>query len=118
MLKITNVKDINNFINANKLALIGFIDSTKTEDRNFVKVLNYLEKKIGNVVSFALCDLRENIDISRLHSITKTPVIKLYHNGKSIFEQEGTFNNFETDVYVLRISIKDVLRNRGVWLKF
>jgi len=118
MFKITNVEDVRKFISSNKLALIGFINSSKSEDKNFIKVLNYLEKRIGNVISFALCDLKDNVDISSTHSITKTPLIKLYYNGKSIFEQEGSFDNFETDIYVLRISIKDVLRTIGIWLRF
>jgi len=118
MIRITSLDEMNEFVSSNKLALIGFVDSSKEADRVIIRVLNYLEGRIGTHISFALCDVREAREVAKVLALTKTPYIKLYLNGRSIFEQEGSFNSFERDVYVLRISIKEVLRSKGIWLKF
>ena len=113
--------DLREFISTNEIALVCFTRSDTYIGRHIERVLLRLESRVGHMINFAIVDVskfRDDRNIIESENISSLPLIRLYLKGKNIFEQEDCFRDFQTDYYVLRISVRDVLRQYGINLTF
>lgn len=116
MKELRNVDELRRFVSVNDIALVGFV-SKDDEVREYIKKLfTKLEVKTGHIISFALLEVDDKQELRTLEDVNYVPLIRLYFKGKNVFEQESYFGNLQTDYYVLRVSVRDVLRQFGIRL--
>ncbi len=118
MRELQGVDEFRRFVASNDIALIGFIDDDVDAKEYLRKLFSKLELKIGHVISFAIYNVKDDVSIRISEDINYIPLIRLYFKGRNVFEQENYFGNLQTDYYVLRISVRDVLSQYGIKLIF
>jgi len=113
--------DLREFVSTNDIALVCFTRLNSYSGKHIERVLLRLESRVGHMINFAIIDVSEvsgSGNIIEDENLGSLPLIRLYLKGKNIFEQEDCFMDFQTDYYVLRISVRDVLRQYGINLTF
>lgn len=118
MRELQDTDEFRRFVATNDIALVGFIDDNRDVKEYLRKLFSKLELKVGHTISFAIYNVKDDINIRISEDINYIPLIRLYFKGRSIFEQENYFGNLQTDYYVLRISVRDVLSQYGIKLVF
>jgi len=115
-----STSDYYNILSRYSLVLVAFLDNSE-ESRRFEQVLERLDRELRWINSPAelvkvYCDkckdlfLREKVD--------STPYVKVYLEGKVIFEQRGSLGDIHKDVYILRRGVRDTLRRYGRRIRF
>lgn len=115
MLIISTREEFTRAIKSNNVVLIGYYDLESEKGKFFNKVFNELAKHIDSRI------LVLRVDTSRVNELVEEsmskPCIRMYYMGKLVFEQSGFFGDFDLDLFVLRRSIRSVLRDHDISYK-
>ncbi len=114
---LQDINEFKRFVKVNNIVLIGFVEGNTDVKRYMINLFEKLESRIGHIINFALFDIENtpnNSTIKEDEGINKLPLIRLYLNGKNVFEQEDCFMDLRLDYYVLKISMKDILQRHGI----
>ncbi len=117
---ISNADELKTFLSKG-IALVIFTNRD-SELWNYTKRLLERLEEVNDEITFGLVDVKDmDIGENILKGYEKNVairrcVIKLYFQGRCILAQEGVFGTMDTDLYVLRRSIREVLRQRGFYI--
>ncbi len=115
--ELESYSELESFISRNRIALIAFVSRDSKLWRYLESLLRHFEQRAGYLISFAMIDIekaKSHLPSEQAEIARKSCLIRLYFDGKCIFEQEGVFGNLESDFQALRHGVKDVLKRRSV----
>ncbi len=115
-----STSDYYNILSKYSLVLVAFLDNSE-ESRRFEQVLERLDRELRWVNSPAelvkvYSDKCQELFIRE--GISTTPYIKVYLDGRVIFEQRGALGDVYKDVYILRRGVRETLRRYGMRIRF
>ncbi|OYT51007.1 MAG: hypothetical protein B6U76_11750 [Desulfurococcales archaeon ex4484_217_2] len=127
-------REVEHVIKKNKIVLVEYTTKTKREARYFhslvkdfsFKVLNKIRVVSVNVDNYPEVKSKENILVLPClklffngESIWEQEgcFLKLFFNGESIWEQEGCFMDYAKDMLILRRSIREALKDKGLRIR-
>ncbi len=115
MIEVSSREEIRRAIASNRVVVIEYYDRDSREGREFSKAVKYLEKHIDPSIIVLRVSAKDHPEL--LDGIKALPTIRMYLNGKLVFEQQGGFGNTELDLMVLRRSMRSVLRSFNIAFK-
>lgn len=115
MLSISTREEFIRAIKYNNVVLIGYYDLDSEEGRFFSKVFSELYKHVDSRILVLRVDTSSGGEL--VDELLYKPCIRMYYMGKLVFEQHGFFGNLELDLFVLRRSIRSILREYNVYYK-
>ncbi len=120
MYLVRSREELARILKAYKLAIFQYYDSGNGMSRE-TRELTYAFRKLSDRMSSRLDVFTGRIDVSKPEfkgSVKHVPMIRVYLDGKVIFEQYGGFGDSEIDYYVLTRSIMNVLEKINAGIKF
>ncbi len=112
-MSLYEIRDRNEFtriLKAYRLVLLQYLDPSRDKES---RELYYAFRKLSEIVSGNRDVIAAIIRIDKYpelaSDISKTPLLRVYYDGKVIFEQYGGFSERELDLYVIRRGIRSVL---------
>lgn len=109
MLDISSREEFVRAIRSNSVVLIGYYDSESEMGKFFGRVYKELTKHVDPQILVLRVDTNRAVELSC--DLKSSPCIRVYYMGKLVFEQRGFFGDLDLDLYVLRRSIRSVLRS-------
>ena len=108
MYEVTSIEEIKRAINSNRVVIIEYYDPDSKESREFSKAVKAMERTLDPSI------LLLRVSIKRfpylMDGIKEIPCIRVYLDGRLVFEQQGGFGKRDLDLMVLRRSIRSTLR--------
>lgn len=114
-ISITRREELMRAISSNDVVIIGYNDRNIKGAEDFDKILRELSKKVDPTILVLKVDVSQAPDLGE--DVPELPYVRVYLKGKIVFEQYGWFGRPDLDLYVLRRSIRTVLRSLNVTLK-
>lgn len=114
-INITRREELTRAISSNDVVIVGYNDRNIRGAKDFDRILYELSKKVDPSVLILKVDVSQAPDLGE--DVPELPYVRVYLKGKIVFEQHGWFGKPDLDLYVLRRSIRSVLRNLNVTLK-
>jgi len=112
MLEVRSYEEFVRALEANEVVMIGYYDPESRDAALFYSVYKKLSEHADPRILVIIINTRRSPELSR--DLSTTPCIRVYYHGKVVFEQQGLFGDMELDVYVLRRSIRTVLRELSI----
>lgn len=91
-----------------------FMRGGRRVSRYFSMVVEDLAWKMRATALFLLVDVDKLPGLAMRENVALLPALRLYVNGRCVWEQEGCFMDYEKDMLVLRRSIREALRAEGL----
>ena len=115
MIEVASWDEIRRAVNYNKVVIVEYYDP----DDKVSKELSMALKKINEVADPSILFLRVSIkrNPELVKDLRNIPCIRVYVNGRIVFEQQGGFGRRDLDLLVLRRSIRRVLRSFNITYK-
>jgi len=104
-------------VRENKIVLIEYVSKEKRESRYFHSLIKDFSFKVLNQIKIVLINLDKHPEVKERENIVFLPHLKLYLNGENIWEQEGCFMDYTKDMFILRRSIREALKSKGLKIK-
>ena len=117
MLKVRDREEYKRIIKSSELVLVDFHSDSNPESRYFSMVLEDFAWRFRKYIKLVRVDFDEAKEIIEMENVDSTPKVRLYFNGRCIFEQDGCFMDYEKDMTVLRRGIRSVLKKYGLRYK-
>ncbi len=115
MIEVESKTDIERAILSNKVVIIEYYKENDSRNKEFSRAVKYLERHVDPSILVLRVCIDKNPELSK--DIKDTPALRVYLDGKLVFEQYGSFGKSDLDLYVLRRSIRHVLRSFNISLK-
>ncbi len=115
MIEVRSREEIDRAIASNRVVIIEYYDKESRIGREFSRAVKYLEKHIDPSILILRVSAREHPEL--LDGVKELPLLRVYLDGKLVFEQQGGFGKTDLDLMVLRRSIRSVLRSFNVAFK-
>jgi hypothetical protein len=115
--ELNSMDELVRVLKAYKLVLIEYLDPFRDKES---REHYYAFRKLSEIVSRNKDAIAVLVRIDMVPNISgyvdprKTPLLRVYYDGKIVFEQYGGFSRRDFDLYVLRRSIRDVLYKLGL----
>ncbi|MET1101243.1 MAG: thioredoxin family protein [Pyrodictiaceae archaeon] len=114
VINATSLEEVKKIIDSSKLVLLLAYDSRAPNGRYISGLIDDIAYTIEPVVSVIKVDVSDNDEILEHLSIRSIPRLRLYLNGRIIWEQIGFFMNYSSDKYAIRRGMLKALRNYGL----
>ncbi len=115
MIEINTRDDFIRAIKTNQVVIVEYFDPDNEESKKFYPTMKDVEKHVDPSILVLRINVKKTPELS--NGIHTLPCIRVFLDGKVVFEQQGVFGRRELDLMVLRRGIRSVLRNRNVLLK-
>ncbi|WFO76121.1 thioredoxin [Desulfurococcaceae archaeon MEX13E-LK6-19] len=112
MIEIRDVVELKRALNFYKVVIIEYYDPDDEVSREFSKAVKMLQKHLDPDGIILRVSTKEHPELAS--DVKTIPCLRVYLNGKLVFEQQGGFGNRELDLTVLRRSIRHTLRSLNV----
>ena len=108
---------IEKVVRENRIVLVEYVSRKHKESRYFHSLIKDFSFKVLNQIKIVSISLDKHPEIRRKENIVLLPHLKLFLNGENIWEQEGCFMDYVKDMFLLRRSIREALKSKGVRLR-
>lgn len=112
MYEVSSIDEIKRAINSNRVVIIEFYDPDNKESREFSKTIKAMEQTLDPSILLLRVSIKKFPNL--MNSIRELPCIRVYLDGKLVFEQQGSFGKKDLDLMVLRRSIRSTLKSLNV----
>ncbi|MEM0380387.1 MAG: thioredoxin [Desulfurococcaceae archaeon] len=112
MLSISSREEFIRAIKANDIVIIGYFDLDSEEGKFFNKVFTELSKYVDSRILVLHVDTSNYNEL--VSDLQHKRCIRVFIGGKLVFEQYDLFGDLDLDIFVLRRSIRSVLRENNV----
>lgn len=107
-------QELEQIVKENKIVLIEYVSRAKRESRYFHSLIKDFSFKVLNKIKIVTIDLDKYPELWGKENIVLLPCLKLFLNGENIWEQEGCFMDYTKDMLILRRSIREALKRKGL----
>ncbi len=115
MYEVTSLDEIRRALKSNKIVIIEFYDPEDRCSREFSKAVRAMEQTLDPSILLLRVSAKEHPEL--LNGIKEIPCIRVYLDGRLVFEQQGGFGRRDLDLFVIRRSIRSTLRSLNVYAK-
>ncbi len=109
--------EVEKIVRENKIVLIEYVSKKRRESRYFHSLIKDFSFKVLNQIKIVSISLDDYPEVKNKENIVLLPHLKLFLNGENIWEQEGCFMDYVKDMFLLRRSIREALKSKGVRLR-
>ena len=113
--EVRSKKELDEIIKTHRAVLVEFRDHNKFESRYMTRILESLASVITRDIELVYIDVSRNDEVAR--ELDETPTLRLYVNGRLVWEQEGCLLNEEADKLAIRRGIRDTSKRLGLGLR-
>ncbi|OYT59922.1 MAG: hypothetical protein B6U75_02835 [Desulfurococcales archaeon ex4484_217_1] len=110
-------REVEHVIKNNRIVLVEYTSKNKREARYFHSLVKDFSFKVLNKIRVVSINVDNYPEVKSKENILVLPCLKLFFNGESIWEQEGCFMNYTKDMLILRRSIREALKDKGLRIK-
>jgi len=115
MYEVSSIDEIKRAISSNRVVIIEYYDPDSRESREFSKAVKAMEHTLDPSILLLRVSIKKFPSL--IDGIKEIPCIRVYLDGRLVFEQRGSFGNRDLDLIVLRRSIRSTLRNLNATFK-
>lgn len=112
MPEIRDPSDIKRAMNFYRVVIIEYYDPEDKVSREFSQAVKMLQKTIGPDGIILRVSTRDHPELAG--DVKTVPCLRVFLNGKLVFEQQGGFGDRHLDLTVLRRSIRSTLRGLNI----
>lgn len=117
MYEISNQEEFDRAINSNRVVFVLYYWVRKNkETETFIETLKKLEEKSDPEVLFC------SVDVNKLPALAPNkgsrPLLKVYYDGKVVFEQEGCLTDVDLNTQAVRRGLRSVFAQLQVKVRF
>ncbi len=113
--EIRSNEELYRILNSYSLVLIQYLDPNRDRES---RELYYAFRELSKILSVNMDAIAAIVRIDKYpelaRDVDKTPLLRVYHRGRIIFEQYGGFSERDLDLYVLRRSIRNTLHRMNL----
>lgn len=113
--EIRSKRELEELVRSCRAVLVEFRDHTTFEGRYFTRVLESLASVIAHDIELAYIDVTKRRELAS--NVDRTPALRLYVEGRVVWEQEGCLLNEEADKMAIRRGIRDTSKKLGLRLR-
>jgi len=108
---------IEKIVKENRIVLVEYVSRKHKESRYFHSLIKDFSFKVIDRIKIVSISLDKHPEIREKENIVILPHLKLFLNGENIWEQEGCFMDYIKDMFLLKRSIREALKSKGVKLR-
>ena len=109
--------EIEHIIRKNRIVLVEYTTKTKREARYFHSLVKDFSFKVLNKIRVVSVNVDNYPEVKSRENIIMLPCLKLFFNGENIWEQEGCFMDYIKDMLILKRSIREALKSKGLRIR-
>ena len=113
MIYISDPRELKRIIGSNSIVLVAFVKED-SESQSISYAIRFFERIREPYMLVVIANIAKYPEIAEEFNINVSPTVRLYIDGKAVFEQQGGMSSYDKDVYALKEGIKAVLRAKGI----
>ncbi len=115
MYEVSSIDEIKRAISSNRVVIVEYYDPDSKVSKDFSKTIKAMERTLDQSILLLRVSIKKFPSL--MDSIKEIPCIRVYLDGRLVFEQQGCFGKRDLDLMVLRRSIRNTLRSLNVSFK-
>ncbi len=115
MYEVNSIDEIKRAINSNRVVIIEYYDPDNKDSREFSMAVKAMERTLDPSILLLRVSVKKFPNL--MDGIKVLPCIRVYLDGRLVFEQQGGFGKKDLDLMVLRRSIRSTLRSLNAVFK-